>query len=305
MHRTRMLTNLGNYQLNSILVSPVDSTIQATILFIHGASCSLWDPYYTFPDLCPKNVQMLFVDRPGHGQSEQGPAENIRPDAQADAIARLMQIRGIENAIIIGHSYGGAVAAALAVRHPARVTGLILLSPAVYPWVGGISWYNNVARLPVIGALFSLLVAPTVGLLSIKAAMKSVFAPNRYPSGYTCRTKAWQAVRPRAFRHNARELGALCDWAESAYRNYKHIVAPTTIITGDTDEIVSPDVHAQRLAKDILGSELYVIKGLGHKSDFMARNLVVAAIEKLSGGDIDLTAIAEEVERQISDERQN
>ncbi|MEJ5081502.1 alpha/beta fold hydrolase [Ochrobactrum sp. MYb379] len=297
-----MMTNLGNYQLSSILISPVNSTIEATIIFIHGASCSLLDPYFTFSDLCLQNMQMLFVDRPGHGQSEQGPAENIRPDAQADAIARLMQIRGIDNAIIVGHSYGGAVAAALAVRHPERVVGLILLSPAAYPWVGGISWYNNVAQLPVIGTLFSLVIAPTIGILSLKTAMKSVFTPNKYPTGYICRTKAWQALRPRSFRHNARELGALCEWAETAHEKYKQILAPTIIITGHTDNIVSPDVHARRLAKDITLSELYVIKGMGHKSDYVARNLVTSAIEKVAGRDIDLSVVAKQVERQIVDE---
>ncbi|MDR6433588.1 alpha/beta hydrolase [Brucella pseudogrignonensis] len=297
-----MMTNLGNYQLSSILISPVNSTIEATILFIHGASCSLLDPYFTFSDLCLQDMQMLFVDRPGHGQSEQGPAENIRPDAQADAIARLMQIHGIDNAIIVGHSYGGAVAAALAVRHPERVAGLIFLSPAVYPWVGGISWYNNLAKAPIIGALFTLLVAPTIGLLSLKKAMKSVFTPNKYPSGYTSWTKAWQTLRPRAFRHNARELGALCKWAETTHKNYKQIKAPTIIITGDTDDIVSPDVHARRLANDITLSELYVIKGMGHKSDYVARDLVSSAIEKVAGRDIDLSVVARQVERQIVDE---
>lgn len=294
--------DVGGFRLNSVLISSKSLAAKNTALFIHGASTSLLDPLYTFHNKRFDDIQMLFVDRPGHGRSEDGPVDNVRPDAQADAIAKLMQLRGIESATIIGHSYGGAVAAALAVRHPERVAGLIFLSPAVYPWVGGISWYNNLAKAPMIGALFSLLVAPTIGLLSLRAAMKSVFTPNKYPPGYTCWTKAWQALRPRAFRHNARELGALCDWAETTYEQYKRIAAPTIIITGDTDDIVSPDVHARQLAKDIARSELYVIKGMGHKSDYVARDLVASAIKKLAGRDIDLSFVARLVERQIIDE---
>jgi pimeloyl-ACP methyl ester carboxylesterase len=297
--------DVGGFRLNSILIASKSLAAGNTALFIHGASTSLLDPLYTFHNKRFDDIQMLFVDRPGHGQSEQGPAENIRPDAQADAIATLMQRRGIDNAILIGHSYGGAVTAALAVRYPQLVGGLIFLSPAVYPWVGGISWYNNLAKAPIIGALFSLLVAPTIGLLSLRTAMKSVFTPNNYPTGYTCWTKAWQALRPRAFRHNARELGALCDWTETTHEQYKRIAAPTIIITGDTDDIVSPDVHARQLAKDIARSELLVIKGMGHKSDHVAQDLVVAAIEKLAGRKIDLSFIAAQVEHQIIDEEKN
>ncbi|MEN5299794.1 alpha/beta hydrolase [Brucella sp. TWI559] len=296
------LTDIGGYKLNSLLLPSKSLQSSGTVVFIHGASTSLLDPLYTFHDKSPENIQMLFVDRPGHGRSEFGPAQNICPDAQADAIAKLMQIRGIESATIIGHSYGGAVAAALAVRHPDRVTGLIFISPAVYPWIGGIAWYNTVARMPFVGAMFSLFVAPAFGLLSLKMAMRSVFTPNTYPEDYVERTKAWQALRPRTFRHNARELGALCEWAENSYKNYKHIVAPTIIITGDTDDIVSPDIHAKQLAKDIEQASIFVIKGMGHKSDYVARELVVAAIERLAGRDMDLIAIARRIEHQISEE---
>ena len=291
--------DVGGFRLNSILISPKSSEMQNTAVFIHGASTSLLDPLYTFHNKHFDDTQMLFVDRPGHGRSQQGRAENILPDAQADAIATLMHMRGIKSATIIGHSYGGAVTAALAVRHPECVAGLIFLSPAVYPWVGGIAWYNNMAKRPIIGALFSLLIAPTLGWLSLRTATKSVFAPNKYPAGYTCWTKAWQALRPRAFQHNARELGALCDWAETTHEQYKQIAAPTIIITGDTDDIVSPDVHARQLAKDIAQSELLVIKGMGHKSDYVAQDLVVAAIEKLAGRNIDLNQMRQQVERQL------
>jgi len=297
------LADVGGFRLNSVLLSSKTLETNNTVLFIHGASTSLLDPLYTFRDVRLNNAQMLFVDRPGHGKSEVGPVESIRPDAQADAIAKLMKIRSIESATIIGHSYGGAVAAALAVRHPERVSGLIFLSPAVYPWVGGIAWYNDFARMPVMGALFSMLVAPTFGLLSLRKAIRSVFTPNKSPIDYISRTKAWHALRPCTFRHNARELGVLCDWTKSAYKNYKNIVVPTIIVTGDTDEIVSPAIHAKHLAKDIYQSELFVIKGMGHKSDYVARDLVVAAIEKIAGRNVDLAVIARRIEQRISDDR--
>lgn len=293
------LIDVGGFRLNSVLVFSPSLPVTNTVLFIHGASTSLLDPFYSFSHICPENMQMLFVDRPGHGKSEFGPSENIRPDAQADAIATLMQRRCVENAIIVSHSYGGAVAAALAVRHPHKVAGLIFLSPAVYPWNGGISWFNNIAKLPVLGAIFSFYVAPALGRAVLKRATEAVFKPNELPHDYIRRAKTSQALRPRAFQRNARELAALSKWAEKASQKYRQIEAPTIILTGDKDDIVSPNVHAKRLAEAIKQSKLFIIKGLGHKSDYIARKFVVSAIMQLTGRDLDLNSLAQKVEDEI------
>ncbi|KAA9367117.1 alpha/beta fold hydrolase [Ochrobactrum quorumnocens] len=298
MQRREQLSDVGGFRLRSVVIAGKDPKV--TVVFLHGASCSLLDPLFTFAALCPPDMQMVFVDRPGHGQSEFGPASMLRPDAQADALALLLQQRGIEQAIIVGHSYGGAVAAAFAVRHRHRICGLLLLSPAAYPWVGGISWFNSVARLPVVGALFSFFIAPPFGALLLRQAIRSVFAPNALPEAYLQKSKAWQALRPRHFRHNARELGALSAWAAGASRHYCEIKAPTIIVSGDADEIVSIDVHAIPLARTIDGAALHVIAGMGHKSDHVARHLVMAAIGKLCGKPVDLTALARKIEAEIA-----
>ncbi len=243
---------------------------------------------------------MLFVDRPGHGGSDVGGERNILPDGQADAIAILMKKRGIARAIIVGHSFGGAIAASLAVLHPEMVSGLVLLSPAVYPWNGGISWYYKAASAPITRALSSTSTVPPIGVVAIDGATRGVFAPNPVPWDYLARTRALETLRPARFRHNAREVAALSDWAKSAAPGYRRIRAPTIIITGDTDEIVSPEVHARHLARDIHGARLVVVHDLGHKSDFVASDLAIGAIEVVAGGKTNLTALKRDVERRIA-----
>ncbi len=127
--------DVGGFRLRSVVIAGQDPKV--TVVFIHGASCSLLDPLFTFRALCPPEMEMIFVDRPGHGQSEFGPASMLLPDAQADALALLMQQRGIEQAIMVGHSYGGAVAAAFAVRHPQRVSGLLFVACSL-----SVGWRN-------------------------------------------------------------------------------------------------------------------------------------------------------------------
>ena len=292
--------DVGGYKLNSVLLDPGRKSDLPPIVFVHGASTSLYDPIFSFRDKLNGRAKLLFVDRPGHGKSDVGGPQNILPDGQADAIAVLMKKRDIRNAIVVGHSFGGAIAVALAVRHPEMVSGLVLMSPAAYPWEGGVAWYYDAATMPVAGSMFSALVAPPFGLMVIDRATREVFAPNPRPDDYIGKTKAWQALSPIAFRHNAKEVSALSNWAETASLKYSSIRTPAVIITGNTDEIVSPEIHARQLARNIRGARLIVVQNLGHKSDFVAADLAIAAIEKVAGRKVNLTSIANSIERRIA-----
>ena len=294
--------DVGGFKLNSILIEAGAAPDLPPIVFIHGASTSLYDPLLSFRVRLEGRARLLFVDRPGHGDSDAGGAENILPDAQADAIARLMEARGIAKAIMVGHSFGGAVIAAFAIRHPDKVAGLVFLSPVVYPWPGGVAWYYSAARPPLTGLLFSAFIVPPIGILTIDSATKAVFAPNQRPAGYIKATRALQALRPGAFQYNAREIAALSGWAKSASPGYRKIRAPTVIIAGDADKTVSTDIHARHLARDIQGSTLIVVHNLGHKSDYVAADLVVAAIEKLSGKRSKLRATTKTLEQRIAND---
>ncbi|TZG34972.1 alpha/beta hydrolase [Agrobacterium sp. B1(2019)] len=292
--------DVGGYKLNSLLIEPQKPADLPPIVFLHGASASLYDPLFSFADKLRGRARLLFIDRPGHGGSDTGGKDNILPDGQADAVAQLMRKRGIHKAIIVGHSFGGAITAAFALRHPEMVSGLVFLSPAVYPWPGGIAWYYTAASAPVTGPLFSAFVAPPAGFLALDQATRGVFAPNNRPPDYVEATRAWAALRPKAFRHNAQEVAALNGWARSAAPNYSKIKAPTIIITGDTDNVVSPEIHSRQFARDIDRSILIVVKNLGHKSDYVARDLVVEAIEKLAGKRGDLHTAQKQLEKLIA-----
>jgi pimeloyl-ACP methyl ester carboxylesterase len=108
----------------------------------------------------------------------------------------------LETEVIRAFGKRRAIAAALAVRHPEMVVGLVFLSPAVYPWPGGVAWYNQAARAPITGRLFSALIAPPLGLLAIDRAMKEAFAPNSPPPRYIEKV----AGKNRDLKSNARVL---------------------------------------------------------------------------------------------------
>ncbi|MCG5474339.1 MAG: alpha/beta hydrolase, partial [Sinorhizobium fredii] len=60
------------------------------------------------------------------------------------------------------------------------------------------------------------------------------------------------------------------------------------------------DIHSRGLASSIVGSELLWIGNLGHKPDYVVTDLVVAAIEKISGKPRDLQKIARRAEARLT-----
>ncbi len=273
------------------------------IVFIHGASGNVNDQMVPMAPKLRGRAEMLFVDRPGHGWSERGPQSNSLPDGQADTIAALMDELGIDRAIISGHSFGGAVAATFAVRHRSKTAGLLFLAAATHPWPGGgTSWYYELANRPFIGRVFAETLALLGGRLRMKAGARCVFAPNRMPDGYAEQAAISLVLRPENFRANAEDVDTLYEYVLENAPGYKNITAPTIVISGNRDTVVYEEIHSVGLARDIPGAELFWVRNLGHKPEWIATDLVVTAIEKLSGKPADLAAAVARLEERIADD---
>lgn len=270
------------------------------VVFIHGASGNLLDQMVPIRPLLEGRARLLFLDRPGHGWSQRGTG-NGDPGAQARTVAALMDHYGILQAVVVGHSFGGAVAAAFAVEHPERTAGLVFLSAATHPWPGGeTSWYYRLSALPLLGRLFVETLAWPGGTMRIGAASACVFAPNRMPEAYLKDAAIPLVLRPSAFRWNAMDVAGLYDHVAAYSRRYGEIEAPTVVISGNRDTVVYEEIHSVGLARDIPGAEMIWVDNLGHKPDWVAPDLVVTAIEKVAGKAVDLGAVARQVEARIA-----
>jgi pimeloyl-ACP methyl ester carboxylesterase len=247
---------------------------------------------------------MLFLDRPGFGWSERGDNETLA--TQADTIAALMDRLGIEKAVIVAHSFGGAITTAFARQHPDKTLGLVFLSPATHPWPGGATaWYYKLTAVPVVGWLFSETLAYPAGLAQIGGATSCVFSPNDVPDRYVDKASIPLVLRPSAFRANARDVAQLYDYVRAAAPAYREIKAPTVVISGDRDKVVYATIHSIGLERDIPGAELVWVHNLGHKPDWIAPDLVVGAIGKVAGKDVDLQAMAKTVEGRTASDAYN
>lgn len=274
------------------------------LVFLHGASSNLLDQMLPLRPLFEGRAEMLFLDRPGYGWSSRGPAgRNHTPAEQARTIAALMEHLGIERAIVVGHSFGGAVAAAFGLTEKARTAGLAFLSAASHPWPGAETpWYYRLTAMPVLGWLFSQTLSLPGGLLRLEDAAACVFSPNACPPTYARSAGIPLVLRPPAFRANARDVEGLHRYVTETAPRYGEIEAPAIVISGNRDTVVYEEIHSVGLARDIPGAELVWVDNLGHKPDWIAPDLVLAAVEKLAGAPLDLEVIARSVEARIAED---
>ncbi|QEW04681.1 alpha/beta fold hydrolase [Microbacterium lushaniae] len=100
------------------------------LLALHGAYSARGEVRgFLEPMLDGLPVRRVYVDLPGHGESR--PSDGV-DGAQGvlDLVDRLLQEEGIDGRfLLLGHSFGGLVARAVAARNPDRVAGLALLCP--------------------------------------------------------------------------------------------------------------------------------------------------------------------------------
>ncbi len=273
------------------------------LVFIHGASANLNDQMIPFRPLLEGRAEMLFFDRPGHGWSERG-LNNFTQGRQAKTLTALMDRLNIKDAIIVAHSFGSSVAMGMTLDHPERVRGIVLLAPATHPWPNKkTQWYYDVASIPVLGRLFTETLTLPVGRLSIDGASSTVFCPNPVPDNYTAKAQIPLVLRPSAFHANAQDVAGLHAYVTAASKRYGEINKPVVIITGDEDSVVAEEIHSKGIERDIAGSELVWIKGIGHKPDYVAAEIAVAAIEKINGMPRDLQAAARDLEAVLAASR--
>lgn len=95
------------------------------IVFIHGlaASHAFW--YLGVARAMAAQYRVTLYDLRGHGRSAI-PGQGYGPSEMARDLDGLLRHLGLERVILVGHSFGGAVALQLAVRRPQAVLGLVL-----------------------------------------------------------------------------------------------------------------------------------------------------------------------------------
>jgi pimeloyl-ACP methyl ester carboxylesterase len=101
----------------------------APLVFWHALGSGTSGAYLTevAPTMTAAGLWLLAPDAPGFGESSALPPERYETGSVVEMVRGLLDERGIDRAILMGHSWGGTVMAALAAAHPERVEGLVLV----------------------------------------------------------------------------------------------------------------------------------------------------------------------------------
>jgi pimeloyl-ACP methyl ester carboxylesterase len=256
---------------------------EPAVVLIHGASGNMEDMRIALGEKLAKSHRVILIDRPGHGWSSRPSGDAYAsPARQAELVAEALSQLGVQRAVLVGHSWGGAFATAYALAYPDRTAGLVLLSAVTHPWPANPGWYNNLASWRGVGPLFLRTLVYPLGSYMIDGVSRSVFQPQAVPKDYLQRAAIRLVLRPKTFFANARDLALLRNFIAAQVPSYADLRSPTIIITGDRDSMVSPEINACALAATLPRAKLVLLKGVGHMPHHAAPEAVVAAIDELA-----------------------
>jgi pimeloyl-ACP methyl ester carboxylesterase len=259
---------------------PADAPV---IVLIHGASGNHRDLMESIGTSLAERFRVIAVDRPGHGSSPRGASGASDLEEQARRIADALDTIGVTRATILGHSFGAAVALALAIDRPMLPERLILMTPVSHPWGGGaISWHNYIAATPIVSDLFVWTLPFIVGSAIMPRALEVIFAPDPVPERYQERIGSGLVLRPESFKANAQDVVRLEGNLDRLSRRYMEIAVPVTVVTGTRDKVVANAIHAEGLARDLNATRRIDIDA-GHMPHWTATERVLEVVREALG----------------------
>lgn len=247
------------------------------LVLIHGASGNLRDFTFDLAGRLTDDYRVTMIDRPGLGHTAVDMTHGASIFDQADLIVAAAAALDFDRPLVLGHSYGGAVALAWATRHPGTLSGLVLLAAASNPWDTPLSLFYRVLSHPVGGAILAPILTAWVPDRVLDRAIAGVFEPQPMPDGYADYIGAELALRRASLRENARQRATIEDEIRTMVPDYGDIDVPTEILHGTADRTVWLSVHSQPLSRQIPDANLVAMEGVGHAPHHSDPAAVVAA----------------------------
>ena len=231
-----------------------------TIVLIHGYSASTFVWHTVAPPIADAGFHVIAVDLVGFGFSEKPAWFEYTIGAQARVVVRLLNVLGIGRATIIGSSYGGAVAATIALDYAERVKKLVLVDAVIndeaknHPLL-------RLAAIPGVGEVFTPFFVDSKRFL--KRRMQGTLAPANHYLITKDRINAIHRPLNAADAHHSM-LETSRRWDANRIEQDAHLInQPTLIIWGDSDTVIRIE-NGEKLYHSILNSRFVVFRDCGH-----------------------------------------
>ena len=236
-----------------------------------GLSSRFW---FDVPDLLAADKDaprfVIAIDNRGTGKSDK-PRRLWRMGTMADDVIAVLDHAGVDQAFIVGISMGGMIAQHVALRHPGRVRGLVLLATTAGFLMGA---------LPEATALKRLLTLPLGGPRAATNLTRLLLPESKWG-------RAREIFRdwPLAMRDDPTlpHTFAAHLFAASTHlvtRRLRQIQCPAIVVAGSHDSLI-PLQNARVLAKGIPRAELEIVEETGHAVFADDRDLVRRMVVRL------------------------
>lgn len=225
------------------------------LVLLHGSGGNRlhWPPEIRRMD----GEDVYALDLPGHGKSNSPPETSI--DGYAQRLGAWMAANGIERAILVGHSMGGAIALRGALDMPETVVGLVLVGSG--------------ARLRVHPSILEVTSDPA----RFKEAVDQIHA---WAFGPEVPARLVELARKRALETEPQVLHAdflACD-AFDLMDRIGEVEAPCLAICGSEDRLTPPK-YSRYLVDGMPNAEMALIEGAGHMVMLERPEQVASAIK--------------------------
>ena len=250
------------------------ATGEHELVLLHGQPGSPAD-WHAVTALLPPQLHASAADRPGYGASPR-PVGGFTANAQA--VIDDLDARGVQKAVLVGHSWGGGVALRAATLAPDRVEAVILLASVGPGCLTSMDWLLAAPGIGPLSSLFAFRWTPWIARARL-AWLRRWHGRQLYP-GESASVQVWgQADESnwplwRSFLIEQRallfELAELQGAAES-------IQVPVLLMADPADRVV-PVKTSHRLAAMLPDSRLILLDGAGHHLPRRAAHAVADAI---------------------------
>ncbi len=231
-----------------------------TLILIHGYTASVYVWKTAAPILADHGFHVVAVDLLGFGYSDKPAWFDYSITSQARMISRFMNRLGIGRATLVGSSYGGAVAATLALDYPERVEKLVLVDTVCNDELKNHP-ILRLAAIPGVGEMITPFLVDSRAFLRFR--MHGTLAPANHHLITEERINSVHRPLKAADAHHSL-LATSRNWHANRIERDAHLInQPTLIIWGEQDK-VTPIRDGYKMHDAILNSRFVVLKNCGH-----------------------------------------
>ena len=180
---------------------------------------------------------------------------------------------------MVGHSFGGSVALAWALRNPEAISGLVLLAPVAFPEPRLEQILFGPRAIPLVGDVLARTGGLTFDALAAPALARAMFSPQPVPERMRTEFPLQLVMEPRHMQAEGEDAIQGIAGLAAAAMLYPGCRLPVRILAGSSDRVVNPNLHGRAVAALLARGSFGSLEGLGHMLHHFAQAEIVEAVE--------------------------